>query len=242
MRFYTAMTSIKTRLGKTHASISKALKDSDRKDQVLLLAVSKTKPADAVREAWHCGQKAFGENYVQEGVDKIHALNDLVGIEWHFIGPLQSNKSRPVAESFHWVHSVDRLKIARRLSEQRPEHLPPLNICLQVNIDNEASKSGLKPEEVMDVAAQVIELPNITLRGLMAIPAPSATKEQQSIPLRALKTLLTDLQTRYPDSQLDTLSMGMSDDMSTAIAEGSTIVRVGTAIFGSRDYFRSKQP
>ncbi|CAM3485376.1 YggS family pyridoxal phosphate-dependent enzyme [Parendozoicomonas haliclonae] len=228
------MTSIETRLQQTRDSINEARERFGRTDAVQLLAVSKTKPAEQVREAYQYGQRAFGENYVQEGVDKVKTLADLEGIEWHFIGPIQSNKTRPVAESFDWVHSVDRLKIASRLSEQRPADLPPLNICLQVNIDNEASKSGFTPEQVLEVAEQVIALPNIVLRGLMAIPAPSETEEEQRKPLRAMSELLHELQKRFPELPLDTLSMGMSDDMAAAIAEGATIVRVGTAIFGAR--------
>ncbi len=231
------MTLIEISLERIHNTINSALSHSNREDNnVLLLAVSKTQPAEKVREAWQCGQRAFGENYVQEGVNKVHALEDLDGIEWHFIGPIQSNKTRPVAENFAWVHSVDRLKIAQRLSEQRPCHLPKLNICLQVNIDNEPSKSGFAPEEVHAAVQQIIALPGVTLRGLMAIPAPHTTEEKQRVPFRALNNLLTDLQKQYPQQQLDTLSMGMSDDMTAAIMEGSTLVRIGTAIFGHRNY------
>ena len=204
---------------------------------VTLLAVSKTFGADAVIEAAEAGQYAFGENYLQEAIDKMAAVHvarpDLL-LEWHFIGPIQSNKTRPIAEYFEWVHSVDREKIARRLSEQRPAHLPPLNICLQVNISGEPSKSGVAPEEVMQLAQQVAGMPNLKLRGLMAIPEPADDPEQQRAPLRRMRELLTSLQTA--GLALDTLSMGMSSDLEAAIAEGATIVRIGTAIFGKRDY------
>ncbi|PXF32235.1 hypothetical protein WH50_05785 [Pokkaliibacter plantistimulans] len=200
---------------------------------VQLLAVSKTKPAEAVREAWQAGQRAFGENYVQEGVDKVQALADLA-IDWHFIGPLQSNKTRIVAEHFHWVHSVDRLKIAQRLSEQRPADLPPLNLCLQINISGEDSKSGISLSELPALAHTVATLPNIQLRGLMCIPAPCTDPAQQRLPFQQLATALNALQHDLP--QLDTLSMGMTDDMDAAIAEGATWVRIGTAIFGARNY------
>lgn len=200
---------------------------------VSLLAVSKTQPAAAVRAACAAGQGAFGENYVQEALDKMAALADLrAAIEWHLIGPLQSNKTRVVAEAFDWVHSVDRLKIAQRLSEQRPADLPPLNICLQVNISGEASKSGLSPAEVADVARAVATLPRLRLRGLMAIPEPAQGEAAQRAPHRALRLLLEALNRQ--GRALDTLSMGMSDDLEAAIAEGSTMVRVGTAIFGAR--------
>jgi len=203
---------------------------------VALLAVSKTWPADCVREAAAAGQRAFGENYVQEGCDKIDTLTEqgLAGLEWHFIGPLQSNKTRPVAERFHWVHSVDRLKIAQRLSEQRPAHLSPLQVCVQVNISGEDSKSGCAPAEVAALCQAVAQLPRLTLRGLMAIPAPVEDAAAQQEPFRKLRQLLEQLQAA--GLALDTLSMGMSHDIEAAIAEGATIVRVGTAIFGARDY------
>jgi PLP dependent protein len=200
---------------------------------VTLLAVSKTVGPAAVREAFVCGQRRFGENYVQEGVDKIAALADLRGqIEWHLIGPLQSNKTRVVAEQFDWVHSVDRLKLAQRLSEQRPAGLPPLQVCLQVNISGEASKSGVAPAEVAALAHAVAALPRLRLRGLMAIPEPAADLAAQRLPHRALHGLLDAL--RADGLALDTLSMGMSADLEAAIAEGATIVRVGTALFGAR--------
>ena len=200
---------------------------------VTLLAVSKTFGPDAVRQAVAAGQQRFGENYVLEGVEKIAALADLRGqLEWHLIGPLQSNKTRVVAEAFDWVHSVDRLKIAQRLSEQRPAALPPLQVCLQVNISAEASKSGLRPDELPALAQAVAALPRLVLRGLMAIPEPAADTAAQRAPYRALRILLHELQTH--GLALDTLSMGMSADLEAAVLEGATIVRVGTAIFGAR--------
>lgn len=200
---------------------------------VTLLAVSKTFGPDAVRQALAAGQSRFGENYVQEALDKIAALSDArTRLEWHLIGPLQSNKTRAVAEHFDWVHSVDRLKIAQRLSDQRPAHLPPLQVCLQVNISGEASKSGLAPADVPAVAQAVARLPGLRLRGLMAIPEPAGDREAQRRPHRALRELLTRLQAQGLD--VDTLSMGMSADLEAAILEGATIVRVGTAIFGQR--------
>ena len=202
-------------------------------DSVTLLAVSKTFAAAAVREAYAAGQRQFGENYVQEALDKIAALADLrPQIEWHLIGPLQSNKTRSVAAAFDWVHSVDRLKIAQRLSEQRPAELPPLQLCLQVNISGEASKSGLLPADVLAVAQAVAVLPRLRLRGLMAIPEPAGDEAAQRAPHRALRELLAALNDAGLD--LDTLSMGMSADLEAALAEGATVVRVGTAIFGGR--------
>ena len=200
---------------------------------VTLLAVSKTKPAELLKAAYDAGQRDFGENYLQESLDKQQELADL-NIIWHFIGPIQSNKTRAIAENFQWVHSVDRLKIARRLSEQRPTELPPLNICLQVNISAEESKSGITVDELPALAKEVAALPNLTLRGLMAIPAPADTLEAQREPLAALRQTLEAIKAEHP--QLDTLSMGMSGDLEAAIAEGSTMVRIGTAIFGARDY------
>ena len=201
---------------------------------VTLLAVSKTFGPEAVREAFAAGERRFGENYVVEGVEKIAALADLrERIEWHLIGPLQSNKTRVVAEQFDWVHSVDRLKIAQRLSQQRAPHLAPLQLCLQVNISGEASKSGLRPADVADVAHAVAALPRVVLRGLMAIPEPAADFAAQRAPHRALRELLARLQSGGL-ATLDTLSMGMSADLEAAIAEGATIVRVSSAIFGAR--------
>ncbi|AFT84555.1 YggS family pyridoxal phosphate-dependent enzyme [Paraburkholderia phenoliruptrix] len=202
---------------------------------IALLAVSKTFPAEDVRAAHAAGQRAFGENYVQEALTKIEALADLrASLEWHFIGPLQSNKTRPVAEHFDWVHSVDRLKIAQRLSEQRPDALPPLNVCLQVNISGEASKSGVSVDEAMQVARDIAALPRLRLRGLMAIPEPAGGIDEQRVPHRGLRELFERL--RSDGLALDTLSMGMSSDLEAAVLEGATIVRVGTAIFGARDY------
>ena len=200
---------------------------------VQLLCVSKTQPAEAVRAAVAAGETRFGENYVQEALDKIAALADLRDRqEWHLIGPLQSNKTRVVAEAFDWVHSVDRLKIAQRLSDQRPAHLPPLQVCLQVNVSGEDSKSGLSPQELPAVAAAVAALPRLRLRGLMAIPAPAEDEAAQRAPHRRLHGLLDQLVAG--GLLLDTLSMGMSADLDAAIAEGATIVRIGTAIFGAR--------
>ena len=204
---------------------------------VLLLAVSKTFGPDAVIEAAEAGQRAFGENYLQEALDKQQSVQTLrpdLALEWHFIGPIQSNKTRPLAEHFAWAHAVDREKIARRLSEQRPPNLPPLNICLQVNVSGEDSKSGVAPTEVLALARAVTTLPGLWLRGLMAIPEPAEDFESQRKPfalLRALQRQLTEA-----GIPTDTLSMGMSADMDAAIAEGATIVRIGTAIFGKRDY------
>jgi PLP dependent protein len=203
------------------------------KQPVTLLAVSKTQPAVAVRAAHAAGQRAFGENYVQEALDKMAELTDLRGaIEWHLIGPLQSNKTRLAAEAFDWVHSVDRLKIAQRLSDQRPAWLSPLNVCLQVNVSGEASKSGVAPEQVPALAHAVAALPRLKLRGLMAIPEPAGDFEAQRASHRRLRELLERL--RAEGLALDTLSMGMSSDLEAAVAEGATIVRVGTAIFGER--------
>ena len=203
-------------------------------DAAKLLAVSKTKPAAMIRQVWQLGQREFGENYLQEALEKQTELADLDDIVWHFIGPLQSNKTRAVAEHFDWVHSVDRLKIAKRLSEQRPTHLAPLNICLQVNISREESKAGVLPEELEELAKEVATLPNLHLRGLMAIPAPAEGVDAQRQPLAALREALTSLQSSLPNAPLDTLSMGMSDDLEAAILEGATLVRLGTAIFGAR--------
>ncbi len=202
-----------------------------------LLAVSKTFGPDAVIEAAQSGQMAFGENYLQEALDKMEAVRALhpdLQLEWHFIGPIQSNKTRPIAEHFDWVHSVDREKIALRLSEQRPPHLPPLNVCLQVNISGEASKSGASAEEAENLARRIADMPRLNLRGLMAIPEPVADPEKQRAPFRELRMLAERL--RASGLKLDTLSMGMSADLAAAIAEGATIVRIGTAIFGKRDY------
>ncbi|GGC70081.1 UPF0001 protein [Marinobacter halophilus] len=200
-----------------------------------LLAVSKTRSPEELRAAADAGQIAFGENYLQEALDKVAALNDLNQIEWHFIGPIQSNKTRQIAETFAWAHSVDRLKIARRLSEQRPTSLPPLNLCLQVNINSEASKSGCALTDLPELAAAVGELPNLKLRGLMAIPDPGQSESELRTSFRTLANALRALKQEQPEAgPLDTLSMGMSDDLEAAIAEGATWVRVGTALFGTR--------
>jgi len=225
---------IASNIQQLHERIARACAVAHRPVQsVTLLSVTKTFGPQAVREAFEAGERRFGENYVQEGVDKIAALADLrERLEWHLIGPLQSNKTRVVAEQFDWVHSVDRLKIAQRLSEQRPAHLAALQLCLQVNISGEASKSGLAPDEVAAVAHEVARLPRVRLRGLMAIPEPAGDEAARRAPHRALRELLERLNAE--GLALDTLSMGMSADLEAAIAEGSTLVRVGSAIFGSR--------
>ena len=197
---------------------------------VHLLAVSKTKPAQAVREAYAAGMRDFGENYLQEALGKQAELTDLP-LSWHFIGPIQSNKTRAIAEHFAWVHSVDRLKIAQRLSEQRPADLPPLNICIQVNVSGEASKSGCTPADLPALAEAIQALPRLKLRGLMAIPEPTDDRAQQDAAFAAVRDLQVSL-----DLGLDTLSMGMSHDLESAIAQGATWVRIGTALFGARDY------
>ncbi|MCE2918007.1 MAG: YggS family pyridoxal phosphate-dependent enzyme [Rubrivivax sp.] len=234
------MESIASRLQTTRQRIHRAYSAAGRgePDAETLLAVSKTQPATAVREALAAGQHAFGENYVQEALAKIEALAELrPQLVWHLIGPLQSNKTRPVAEAFDWVHSVDRLKIAQRLAEQRPAWLPPLNICLQVNVDGGSSKSGVAPGEALALARAVADLPGerLRLRGLMSIPEPvpaAAGPAAQRAPHRALRELYDAL--RAHGLALDTLSMGMSADLEAAIAEGATLVRVGTAVFGER--------
>ena len=226
------MTTIYANLQAVLARIDIAAQKAGRNpSDISLLAVSKTWPASAIREAAEAGQIAFGENYVQEGVEKVAELAAL-GLSWHFIGPLQSNKTRQVAESFAWVHSIDRLKIAERLSEQRPNSLPPLQVCLQVNVSGEETKSGIELEKVPELARQLMRLPRMKLRGLMAIPAPLedfAEQRQAFSRLREVFDYLTSV-----GLPLDTLSMGMSHDLEAAIAEGATMVRVGTAIFGER--------
>lgn len=199
---------------------------------VRLLAVSKTRPAEDIRAAFAAGQDCFGENYLQEALQKTHSLRDLP-IEWHYIGAIQSNKTRELAVHFDWVHSVDRLKIARRLSEQRPSGMAELNICVQVNISDEASKSGATLEQLDTLVDEIMQLPGLRLRGLMAIPAQADTLEAQRAIFAQMHQALQRLQQRYPS--LDTLSMGMSNDIEAAIAEGSTLLRVGTAIFGARN-------
>ena len=226
------MTTISAKLQAVIARIDETARKFGRSpDEIALLAVSKTWPASALRQAAAAGQRAFGENYVQEGVDKATELAAL-GLQWHFIGPLQSNKTRAVAEAFDWVHSVDRLKIAQRLSEQRPESLPPLQLCLQVNISGEASKSGVAVGEVGLLARQVASLPRVKLRGLMAIPAPTDDFSQQRQAFAQLREVFEQL--NRDGLPLDTLSIGMSHDLEAAIAEGASMVRVGSAIFGER--------
>jgi len=226
------MTAIASNLQAVKSAIAKAAHLAHRQEEnIALLAVSKTFPSTAIRLAYEAGQTAFGENYVQEALDKMAELGDLP-LEWHFIGPIQSNKTRSIAENFAWVHSVDRLKIAERLSAQRPQTLPPLNICIQVNISNEDSKSGIPAEETLKLALELAKFPRLKLRGLMAIPAPSEKFEAQRQPLACLHELMLQLQTH--GLELDTLSMGMSHDFEAAIMEGATIVRIGSAIFGER--------
>ncbi|HTH78631.1 MAG TPA: YggS family pyridoxal phosphate-dependent enzyme [Ramlibacter sp.] len=226
------MTMIAVNLQSVRERIAQACAQAQRDvNEVTLLAVSKTFGPEAVREAWDTGQRAFGENYIQEGVEKIELLGGL-GIEWHCIGPIQSNKTRLVATHFDWAHTVDRLKIAQRLSEQRPDAMPPLNVCVQVNIDGGANKSGVEPSEVLQLARDVTMLPRLKLRGLMTIPEPTESfSEQQAVHMKA-RALFDEL--RAAGLAIDTLSMGMTGDLEAAIAAGSTMVRVGTAIFGGR--------
>ena len=227
------MTTISANLQAVITRIEDAARQFGRNpDGISLLAVSKTWPASDVREAALTGQKSFGENYVQEGIDKARSLESL-GLEWHFIGPLQSNKTRPVAEIFDWVHAVDRLKIAERLSEQRPENLPALQVCIQVNVSGEQTKSGVSLDETAALAHRVAALPRIRLRGLMAIPQFVEDFAEQRMAFRRLREAFEKL--NKEGLSLDTLSMGMSHDLEAAIAEGATMVRVGTAIFGERN-------
>jgi len=226
------MVTIADNLQAVRARIAQAATAANRLPQsVQLLAVSKTFSAAEIEQAWHAGQHAFGENFVQEGVTKITALSALA-IEWHFIGPLQSNKTRPVAEHFAWVHSIGREKIARRLNDARPPQLPPLNVLIQVNVSGESSKSGVAPGEELGLAAAIRDMPRLRLRGLMAIPEPTPDPLIQRERFARLRRLLEGLRGNHPEA--DTLSMGMSADLEAAIAEGSTLVRVGTAIFGNR--------
>ncbi|MBI3728754.1 MAG: YggS family pyridoxal phosphate-dependent enzyme [Burkholderiales bacterium] len=232
------MSSISDNLQAVSANIRAAALASGRDPQQLhLLAVSKTFPADAVIDAAEAGQHCFGENYLQEALDKmqeVQAKKPQLQLEWHFIGPMQSNKTRPIAENFAWVHSVDREKIAQRLSEQRPPDMPALNICLQVNISGEASKSGVLPDEALALAQKIVLLPGLQLRGLMAVPEACDDEQVQRQAFHQLKQLSDSIQAA--GIALDTLSMGMSGDMHAAIAEGSTMLRIGTAIFGNRNY------
>lgn len=228
------MNAILSNLQAVKQQLNQAATDAGRDAAgITLLAVSKTFPADAVREAYAAGQRAFGENYVQEALQKIAALSDLP-LEWHFIAPIQSNKTRDIAGHFSWAHAVDRASVARRLSAQRPATLPPLNICLQINVSGESTKNGLPPNitEIAALAREIISLPNLKLRGLMAIPAPSDDPVAQRQPYAHINQLKQQL--KALGIPLDTLSMGMSHDFSAAIAEGATTVRVGTAIFGMR--------
>ena len=227
------MTTIGANLQSQRERLWRACEQAGRaRDAVRLLAVSKTFGPESVREALAAGQRAFGENYVQEGVDKIAAIGAVADIEWHCIGPLQSNKTRPVAEHFDWVQSVDRLKIAQRLSEQRPIHLATLQVCLQVNVDGGANKSGVTPAELPALAAAVAALPRLKLRGLMAIPEPASDFESASAVFAQVRALFDQLNAQ--GLGLDTLSMGMSDDLEAAVAAGSTMVRVGRGVFGAR--------
>jgi pyridoxal phosphate enzyme (YggS family) len=228
------MTSIAESLKKVRSEIEKACAESNRsEEEICLLAVSKTRSVDEVAELARLGQRAFGENYLQEALDKISALESL-NLEWHFIGPIQSNKTKPIAEQFAWVHSVDRLKIAQRFSAQRPHYADELNICLQVNISREESKSGCLPDEALELARQIAELPKIRLRGLMAIPEATDDVALQKERFRQVRRLFEEIKQVVPS--LDTLSMGMSGDLDAAIEEGATIVRIGTALFGPRNY------
>ena len=228
------MLTIANRLKSALDSITTFSQDAKRDpNTVRLLAVSKTKPNDAIKEAYNAGQRMFGENYVQEGIQKVQELKDLADIEWHFIGPLQSNKTRVVAEHFDWVQSIERTKIADRLNEQRPTEKGPLQVCIQVNISEEDNKSGATPEETLTLAAHIESLPHLTLRGLMAIPANTKSEAEQKRAFEAMNTLYQTLQSQY--AQVDTLSIGMSGDMKAAIECGSSMVRIGTAIFGARE-------
>lgn len=231
------MTIINANLQAVHARIQRAAAAANRApDSVQLLAVSKTFGHAEVAAAWAAGQRAFGENFVQEALDKIAATRSLA-IEWHFIGPVQGNKTRPIAENFAWVHSIEREKIARRLNDARPPGLPPLNVLIQVNVSGEASKSGVAPGEERELAAAIRTLPRLRLRGLMAIPEPTPDTALQRRRFALLRTL--QLQLQADDAGVDTLSMGMSDDLEAAVAEGATMVRIGTAIFGSRKTAKS---
>jgi hypothetical protein len=227
------MTEIKNRFNFIQQAIHEAAKQSGRDpDSIRLLAVSKTWPADKLRQMAVLGQACFGENYLQEALEKIEALADLE-LEWHFIGPIQSNKTRDIAAHFDWAQSIDRFKIARRLDQQRTDEQAPLNICIQVNIDNEDSKSGVNADEVLSLAEQIVQLDKLQLRGLMVIPSRQTDEAAQRASFRRAHHLFQQLQHQYP--QVDTLSMGMTADLSAAIAEGSTMVRIGTALFGQRD-------
>lgn len=233
---------IENRLKSVRDRFTQAIHEAHRStDDVLLIAVGKTFPVEALEQVWALNQRHFGENYVQEGVGKVeyfatkHPEDKPI---WHFIGPLQSNKTRLVAEHFDWVHSIDRLKIAQRLSEQRPDTMPALNVLIEVNVSGEATKSGVTPDEVPLLAQAIASLPRLVLRGLMAIPEPTSDVTEQRATFKKMKDLFERLSKDYP--QFDTLSMGMSADMESAILEGATMVRVGSAIFGARDYSNKK--
>jgi hypothetical protein len=227
------MTEIKNRFDFIQQAIQEAAKQSGRDpDSIQLLAVSKTWPADKLRQMAALGQSCFGENYLQEALAKIEALADL-DLQWHFIGPIQSNKTRDIAAHFDWVQSIDRFKIARRLDQQRSDEQAPLNVCIQANIDNEDSKSGVKAGDVLPLAEQIVQLDRLKLRGLMVIPSRQTEERAQRASFHRAHDLFQQLQDQYP--QVDTLSMGMTADLSAAIAEGSTMVRIGTALFGQRD-------
>lgn len=227
---------VTSRLKATRQRLNHALAAAGRTPgSALLLAVSKTRPAEEIREAYDAGQHAFGENYMQDALSKQPLLADL-DIEWHFIGALQSNKTREAAEHFDWVHTVDRVKIARRLNAQRPEECAPLQVCLQVNISRDPNKAGVLPEDAARVVHEILTLPRLTLRGLMTIPAKAEHPSLQRAPFKALRELRDQLRIQFPEASWDTLSMGMTADMDDAVAEGATIVRIGTAIFGERDY------
>ncbi len=225
------MTIISNRLQDILATIQSAQASSQFVQSVKLVAVSKAQPASAIRKAYQAGQTIFGENYLQEALDKQAQLTDL-NIEWHFIGPIQSNKTQPISQHFAWVHSVDRLKIAQRLNEARPTDLPPLQVCIQVNISNEDTKSGVLPEDLAALAAEIQKLPKLKLRGLMAIPAPTHDINQQIAQFKRVRQCYDALLEK--GFTLDTLSIGMSDDYPIAIAQGATFVRIGSAIFGAR--------
>lgn len=226
------MEDISTRFEKICEKIAKAEMQYHRQPHsVTLLAASKTRTVDEIKAAIDCGQLIFGESYVQEALPKIEELTDK-NIEWHFIGPVQSNKTKYIAQYFSWVHGVDRLKIAERLNAQRSPYFPSLNVCIEVNLSGETSKSGISPRDIIPLAQKIITLPNLKLRGLMTIPAPNQEVEKQRAIFRQLRHLLEDLNLK--GFQMDTLSMGMTDDFEAAIAEGSTIVRIGTALFGPR--------
>lgn len=229
---------IKNNLATINQQISQYCELAQRNSSsVSLLAVSKTKPITDILAAYQAGQIVFGENYVQEGVEKIQYFSEQnIQLEWHFIGPLQSNKTKLVAEHFDWMQTLDREKIATRLNEQRPHYKQPLNVLIQINISDESSKSGIQPEEMLNLAKHIQNLPHLRLRGLMAIPAPTEDISEQEQAFNQMKLLFTELQQAFPNTQIDTLSMGMSDDMASAIKCGSTMVRIGTAIFGKRDY------